>query len=631
MRRSDLAQTGVAALLVLSWSAHLATAGEGIEEHRSRDAIVLVLPSEREVGSGTTVAERGKETTVVLSPKAGEPGRVAADELARGLRLACGANVSLKQGVPAAVPRGSYAIVLATADDTAALGKLGVTFGEDELPAEGCLITPLGNGRGLALIASTPRGLLDGACTVLEETVGAAWDPPRILSATDPKAYALEVTLRRSPKAVWTKGPFVDKPVLADRGLYTSPFYARDAVIDWCVRSKKNFLVFSSGRFLPIEEKYAGDLKKAVRRAQQLGLKVVFLNMTHRLPRTQQGLSASSPETIACSAALFAAHVDRFGVDGMAWHTASEGIKLNMDEAYRKRPRYQWEVDYFNSYYTAIRARHPEAILAMLMGWAYMNPAEKIAPLVPKDTVAWVVPNTPIIDVSRTDLDAYGAQFQRVWYWLYSNVSADGIFPMVKCDYLEKYCREAAKRGHGLMPQTSFRTNAANMVYLAQAGWRGPADNEKFVRQYGTRYYGGDPRMGDLLVAYQAALKRHRLWTNNIYTRRRGATLRPEESATLRKTVKLAIETGRKTTSGLIRDRLKTLAVTAIRCLTVRKPEATERSAEPDGRFPTREELLKLIDETKPVFAEHYFGADHDPFWSVLLGVEKRLQAQKAK
>lgn len=609
------------AACMVSWAA----AGQTVEEHKMNGEVVVVLPWERETPEGVVIAESGAETVVVLSGPGTEPGRVAVKELAKCLRLACGAEVNVRRGLPAELPVNAHSIVLATTDDGKGLARLGVRFEQAELPAEGCLVAPLTKGRGLALVARTPRGLLDGACTVLEETAGAAWDPPRMHYPTDPASYALETTVRRTPKAVWTRGRFVAKPALGVRGVYIGRNFVCDIVVDWCVRNKINFLTVSSGHPLPMPPAEAERLKKVIHRAQQLGLKALFLNMTHRLPGTDQPPPASSPDTVARSTALFADQFEEFGLDGMAWHTASEGISVNMDAAYKKRPRHKWEAEYFNAYYKAIRAKRPDAILVMLMGWVYMNPAPEIAKLVPRDTVAWVVPNTPIIDAADTDLDAYGGQFDRVWYWLYSTVSADGVYPMVKCDYLEQYCREAVQRGHGLMPQSAFLSNTANMMYLARVGWHGAVENEKFVADFGTRYYGGDPRMGEVLVQYQAALKRHRLWTNNIHTRERGATLLPSEIAALRKTAELAIQAGRNTTSDLIRDRLKALAATAIRCLTVRQPDEADRAAEGPGKPPTHSEILALIRDAKDVFAQHYFGPERDRFWTVLLEVESTL------
>ena len=623
---SRRAGRAVLALLALACAAAMAAAGEAVEEHKMKGEVVLVLPWEREVPKGIVLAEKGARTTIALSPGGAEPGQLAAEELAKCLRLACGAKMSIRKGLPAeALDR---TIVLAAADDAAALARLGARFQEADVPVEGCLMAPLAKSRGLALVARSPRGLLDGACTVLEETVGAAWDPPRMHYRSDPDSYALETTVRRTPKAIWTKGRLADTPAIADRGVYISRAFVCDAVVDWCARNKINFLSVSSGRPLPIPPTAAARLKRVLRRAQRLGIRVVFLNMTHRLPGTGKRPPASAPATIARSTAMFADQFDRFALDGMAWHTASEGIHVNMDAAYRKRHRRQWEAEYFNSYYKAIRARHPDAILVMLMGWVYMNPAPEIAKLVPKDTVAWVVPNTPIIDAARTDLDAYGASFGRVWYWLYSTVSADGIYPMVKCDYLEKYCREALKRGHGLMPQSAFLSNTANMMYLARVAWHGAIANKEFLADFGRRYYGGDARMGKLLIEYQAALRRHRLWTNNIHTRRRGPPLLPSEIATLRKTAKVATDVGREAPSELVRDRLKALAATAIRSLTVREPDVAKRAATGPGKPPTSEETLALIRDAREAFGKHYFGPKRDRFWAVLVEIEKKLKAQ---
>jgi hypothetical protein len=89
----------------------------------------------------------------------------------------------------------------------------------------------------------------------------------------------------------------------------------------------------------------------------------------------------------------------------------------------------------------------------MLMGGVYMDPAYEISRYVSKNTISWIVPKTPIIDAAVADIEEYEKYFNRIWYWLYSGVSADGQFPMVKIDYLEEYVREAVKWDHGLAGQ----------------------------------------------------------------------------------------------------------------------------------------------------------------------------------
>ena len=83
-----------------------------------------------------------------------------------------------------------------------------------------------------------------------------------------------------------------------------------------------------------------------------------------------------------------------------------KAIKIAEDPEYQKQSRAYWEARYFNSYYSAIRKIKPDAMLVMLFGWVYMNPAAEMRRLFPADTVAWVVPNTPIIDAALTDIPA---------------------------------------------------------------------------------------------------------------------------------------------------------------------------------------------------------------------------------
>ena len=90
------------------------------------------------------------------------------------------------------------------------------------------------------------------------------------------------------------------------------------------------------------------SLKDAVDQAHRLGIKALFLNMTHRLPVNLGALKPSSPEAIQASTAMFAGLVSKFGLDGFAWHSASEGIEIAADPDYQKQTRAYWEARYFN-------------------------------------------------------------------------------------------------------------------------------------------------------------------------------------------------------------------------------------------------------------------------------------------
>jgi hypothetical protein len=191
--------------------------------------------------------------------------------------------------------------------------------------------------------------------------------------------------------------------------------------------------------------------------------------------------------------------------------------------------------------------------------------------LFPADTVAWVVPNTPIIDAALTDLPSYDEHFRHVWYWLYVTVSRDGVFPLVKLDYLEKYFAEALKRGHGLAPQGVLGNNPANSMYFVQVARDGLIPHAAFLKSFGERYY-GDPRMGDVLLDYQRALLQHRNWYNNVHTRDVKNYLTMEESSLLSGVFEGTLDAARDARSPLLKDRLRVLSVTALRCLLRRSP-----------------------------------------------------------
>ncbi len=376
------------------------------------------------------------------------------------------------------------------------------------------------------------------------------------------------------------------------------------------------------------------SLKDAVDQAHRLGIKALFLNMTHRLPANLSELKPSSREAIEASTDMFAGLFSKFGLDGFAWHSASEAIKIAADPEYQKQTRSYWEARYFNSYYSAIRKINKDAMLVMLLGWVYMNPAEEMARLLPKDIVAWVVPNTPIIDAALTDISSYDENFERVWYWQYVTVSRDGSFPMVKLDYLEKYFAEALERGHGLAPQGVFGVNAFNAMYFAQVARDGLIPHEGFLKAFGERFY-GDPRMGEALLDYQTALVFHRNWYNNVHTRDVQNSLNMEESWHLKRAFETTASAAAAAKSPLLKDRLKTMAVTALRCFLRRNPHL--RPLEEAGQQWTmdymreygwnRQALEGLVRRYEEVFYPTAPAAEGDFFGEEFLKIREALAA----
>ena len=82
----------------------------------------------------------------------------------------------------------------------------------------------------------------------------------------------------------WPDGKLVWKPAVSDRVLYIG--YAPDMVpaVVWASRNRLSHLVISTPREFPLSESENKSLEDAVDQAHRLGIKALFLNMTHRLP-----------------------------------------------------------------------------------------------------------------------------------------------------------------------------------------------------------------------------------------------------------------------------------------------------------------------------------------------------------
>jgi hypothetical protein len=538
-------------------------------EARTKDEVILVrAATPKPSPAGQIFARRGNTTSVLISPEIGEAGRAALADLARYLPLACGCRVVTVPDKEAAAER---MIILATSRSRGLLDWLGLDANAGSIGEQECMVLPRSHfpnqSQGVALIGGSGRGLLNGLYTLLEMSAGVWWEPLRSHDLRVSPSLSLTETVIESTDALyWEHGDFRWTPKVADRVLYMDSSQLTGRAVDWASRNRLSHLVISTPDDLPFPKERAKALKNLIAYAQGLGLRVLFLNVTHRLPGNVR-LAASSPRAISESTQLFVDLFKDFGLDGMAWHTASEGIELVKDKAYEKEPRSYWEAEYFQSYYRSIRSLDQDAVMVMLMGWVYMNPARKLAKMFPDDIVAWVVPNTPIIDAARTDLDSYGRFFRRVWYWLYVRVSQDGLFPTIKLDYLETYFREAIRRQHGLAPQgVLFGNNAVNSAYFTQVARDGLLGQEEFLSPFAERYY-GSRSMSKALLAYQEALKDHRNWNDNIQTTGPRRALKRKEVDRLGLTLRSTLEAARETRCPLIRDRLRILAITALRCL----------------------------------------------------------------
>lgn len=594
------------------------------KEVKYQDEVVILRPAENPMKNGRLFAEKDKTTYIIAGTDLGKTGEIAIGDFERYLPLASGCQTENVAATALNSTRNGFTILLATTKSSRLLNWAGLDYPKD-LGKQECIIRPVkefpDGTSGIALIGGSDRGLLNGVYTLLEKTADAWWEPVRILNPADLLYSNIsETTLSEGDELRWTGGNMRWKPVVSDRIIYMGYTIVTKRTVDWASRNRMTHFVISTPHDLPMTEKEAQAIRIIIGYAHDRGLKVLFMNMTHRLPKNAPPLPASGEDALKLSTRLYSDQFQRFNLDGMTWHTASEGIHVNMDEKYKEKPRVEWEAKYFNAYYKAIRKVKEDATLAMLMGWVYMNPAEKLAELLPKDVIAWIVPYTPIIDASLTDLDSYTESFNHIWYWLYVTVSKDGNFPVVKTDYLEKYFREAVKRGHGLAPQAVLYNNNENAMYYAQSAREGISTNEEFLNSFGVRYY-GDSQMGEALIKYQSALKNHRNWYDNIHTVDINYYFTFQEKQDLMDVYDILQHAAKNAKTPLIKNRLAVLTITTLRCLYRRSSPSWDHN-----------DYLEMIKGIKSIFPDSYFGRENDFFRDELLKMESALnQNQKTK
>ena len=127
-------------------------------------------------------------------------------------------------------------------------------------------------------------------------------------------------------------------------------------------------------------------------------------------------------------------------------------------------------------------------------------------------------------------------------------------------------------------------------------------------------------------IAY-TTLKHHRNWFNNVHTRDMKNYFTSYEIFKLRDVFKITMDCAKTAKTPLIKDRLKTMAVTTIRCFMRRGLIVKDR--EPNVLQISVDELGEMIREAKEILSEHYFGEENDFYWEELLKLEKLLEKRK--
>jgi len=149
-------------------------------------------------------------------------------------------------------------------------------------------------------------------------------------------------------------------------------------------------------------------------------------------------------------------------------------------------------------------------------------------------------------------------------------------------------------------------------MYLVQSGREGAVSSDKYLQKFGELYY-GDSRMGNALIKYQEALKNHRNWFNNIHTRDVENNFSTYEALLLKDVYNTVIDCVKTAKTPLLKDRLKAMAITTIRCFVKRGKTDVSKL------IVSENDINKMIDETKSLFSDHYFGIENDFFWEELV------------
>jgi hypothetical protein len=381
--------------------------------------------------------------------------------------------------------------------------------------------------------------------------------------------------------------------------------------IRWCLANRINHVMYFGGVAFPFSQGRAGNLKALVARAHQFGLKVICMTFPHIIPQAALPGNAGLPpiditrrRTLEASTRLHCRLLEEFSLDGFDWHPSSETIRVDWRlPGIARRPRIEWEALYVQAHAKAMRRIKPDVTLAMVAGWNYINPAWEVKRLFPEGLIAHVVPPTEIIGDHMCDLDSYLQVFRgRCWYWLYADVSVNLCRTMPCLDYLHPYARLAAARGSGLAPQYNFKTrNAMNLMYLADAGWAGPREPAAFLAGCLPAYYGPQRGAQEAFIRYAALVRPYRHFKENIQVSDLTLLTAREAQEAIR-VYGLLRGAYRREAEGVVRDRIKELAITCLHLLARRT-------------YYGRAEIKRLLVEARGLYAEHYYGEDFDGYY----------------
>jgi hypothetical protein len=222
------------------------------------------------------------------------------------------------------------------------------------------------------ITGGSDRGVFYGVVELLRTSLAARWFPPRIYPGHENTA-CLETQLASSGTVFWPVGTVRGEPKLKDRGVYFRSPQLSEPAINWLLRNRINIMMLSMGTEFPLPQKEQDRCGRMIAYAKQRGIQVMMISISQNISEdskrahpeicTSGAIDPTLSVTKTESVKLFADLVKRYDLDGFAWHSATEGIRIKKTPQLAAKPRYVWEAEYHNAYREAIREFKPDARL----------------------------------------------------------------------------------------------------------------------------------------------------------------------------------------------------------------------------------------------------------------------------
>ena len=584
---------------------------------RNDDEVIVVSNFQSIVfKDGITVLSKDKKGIIVVGEKADYLINFAAQEIKKYVKISMGIDVELKRDSEInKKDYKSYLILLGNSENNSLIKRLNVKIGDYNLDHDGYFIKAFKNpfdkgGNVLVIAGNKSKGTLNGAYAFLNKGMSIEWFPPRIHRnyfgyftegiiyevgyhrISDEHRFQVETYIEKRESIKWPEKGIVEKPIVKGIGMLFDKLQFRKAIVDWSVKNKLNTIVLYVDIHFPLHVDESNRIKEVIQYAHKFDVKVHFFTFTHiaskesiaQYPeihvienksykyKDEGTYVVDNPRTLQESTRLMVDLVQKYDIDGIGWHPASERIDKTIEAG---KPEYYWETVYVTEYYNTVKKFKPEAKIFFVLGYEYMNPPQELQNYLPKELIAWIVPSR---DWTRKYIKGYFDLFP-CWFWLYPFYSHQGVFPNYSIDRMKKYVKEAAVNNIlGIVPEMyMIRNHEMNLMSLIKFYWNPDKNAQEFVKDFCDKYYYHDPKANEGIRSYMESeyMRAYNLFRDSYI----------------------------ESNNAMVRDRLKDMAISSLRLI----EDANEK------------EMYAMCEEAKKIFAEHYLSNEKDDLFYVIL------------